>query len=103
MKLRNLSQTILDLNICALFILISMVCLKLILPNGPTIEFFDRGYLLIILVLFFLIILFVVSLLFNNEFKIKKKNQFTAIERHYSSWTADVSNNKFCNIKYRIS
>ena len=47
MKLKNLSQTILDLNICALFGMTSMFVLKNILPKGYTTEFFERGYILI--------------------------------------------------------
>ena len=58
MKLRNLPQTILDLNICALFGMTSMFALKNILPKGYTTEFFDRGYILIGLTLIGLFVLF---------------------------------------------
>ena len=67
MKLKNLSQTILDLNICALFGMTSMFVLKNVLPKGYTTEFFERGYILIGLTLLGLIILFVLSLFFEKK------------------------------------
>ena len=75
MKLKNLSQTILDLNICALFGMTSMFVLKNVLPKGYTTEFFERGYILIGLTLLGLIILFVLSLFFEKKFELKKKFQ----------------------------
>ncbi len=72
MKLRNLPQTILDLNICALFGMTSMFALKNILPKGYTTEFFDRGYILIGLTL---IGLFVLFLSLRKKIEIKKKFQ----------------------------
>ena len=75
MKLKNLSQTILDLNICALFGMTSMFVMKNILPKGYTTEFFERGYILIGWTLLGLIILFVLSLFFEKKFELRKKFQ----------------------------
>ena len=80
MKLRNLPQIILDLNICTIFIILSMFTLKNILPIGQTTRFFDRGYILAGIALFFFLILFVLSFFFQKDLKLKKKFQLPELK-----------------------
>ena len=53
LKLKNTLQLALDLTISCLFILVSMLLLKFILPNGLTTFFLERSYKLVGLVLFY--------------------------------------------------
>ena len=76
MKIKNLSQVILNLNICTIFIFVSMYVLKFILPIGYTTEFLVRGYKLISLFILPLSILFLISIIFTKDFKLKNKIDF---------------------------
>ena len=76
MKLKNVSQLILDLNISAFFALISMYLLKFIIPNGYTTRFLDRGYILLGLFFMVLSIIFIFSLINNRDFRFKQKFDF---------------------------
>ena len=80
MKLRNLPQIILDLNICTIFIILSMFTLKNILPIGQTTRFFDRGYILAGIALFFFLILLVLSLFIQKDLKLKKNFQLPELK-----------------------
>ena len=76
MKIKNISQPILDLNISALFALISMYLLRFIIPDGYKTRFLDRGYILLGLFFMGLSIIFIFSLINNRDFKFKLKFDF---------------------------
>lgn len=76
LKLKNLTQLMLDLAISALFVLSSMFLLKFVLTAGPTAVFLGRSYKLVGLVFIILSIIFIFFLIKDKEFKFKRKFDF---------------------------
>ena len=72
-KLKTLPQLVIDLAISSLFVLVSMFLLTFVLPDGPTIKFFERSYKFIGLVLLILGIIFIILLIKVKNFKFKQK------------------------------
>ena len=73
MKLKNISQLILDLNVSALFTLISMYLLKFVIPNGYTAKFLERGYILVGFLFLGLATIFIFCLVNNKDLNLKHK------------------------------
>lgn len=78
-KLKNTLQLALDLTISCLFILVSMLLLKFVLPNGLTTFFLERSYKLVGLVFIVLSIIFIILWINNRDFKFKQKFDFPKI------------------------
>ena len=79
LKLKNILQLALDLTITSLFILVSMLILKFILPNGLTTSFLERSYKLVGLAFVVLSIIFIILWIKNRDFKFQKKFDFPGI------------------------
>ena len=73
MKLKNNTQFVLDFAISGLFVLLSMILMKFLIPAGNTTIFLSRGSKLVALACIPLIILFLISWFFNKSFKFKNK------------------------------
>jgi hypothetical protein len=73
MKLKNNTQLILDFAISGLFVLLSMILMKYLIPPGNITIFLSRGSKLVALACIPLITLFLISWFFNKSFKFKNK------------------------------
>ena len=79
LKLKNILQLALDLTISCLFILVSMLILKYMLPNGLTTSFLERSYKLVGLVFVILSIIFIILWIKDRDFKFKHLNSHLSI------------------------
>ena len=76
MNVKINTQYLLNLSISGLFIILSITILQFTLPDGLITKFLLLGNKLMIFISLFLIFLFMVSWLFDQNFKFKKKFQF---------------------------
>ncbi len=77
------TSLIIDINICVFYILLSMMALKFILPDGDTTHFLNRGYTLVSSILFLLIIILVIFWLIDKSYKVKKRFNLPKINDFY--------------------
>ena len=80
MKKNNYQQLMLDFIFSGFLILTSIHILKFVLPKGLTTDFLLRGNKLIIVTVSSLIVIFLLSWIFNKNFKFKKKFEIPEVK-----------------------
>ncbi len=73
MNIKISTQSILDLTISGFFVLVSMIIMRYVIPEGNTTIFLFRGSKLVGYAFLTLLIIFLISWFYNRDFRFKKK------------------------------